>query len=110
MERLRLLRKQHNLTQQKLANILDITQQSIHKYEHDLTSPDLKTLKNMAVYFNTSVDYLLEVTDIPHKIEPVTETMLNDMELELVEGYRKITPFQKDLVQNVIREFVNGKS
>lgn len=109
MERLKLLRKQHHLTQQKLADILHVSQQSIHKYEHDITTPDLDTLKNMANYFNTSVDYLLNVTDIPHKIEPVTDTMLNDTELELLETYRNVSTSQKDLIQTIIYEFL-GKN
>uniref|UniRef100_UPI004056DD84 helix-turn-helix domain-containing protein n=1 Tax=Agathobacter sp. TaxID=2021311 RepID=UPI004056DD84 len=106
MERLKLLRKQRNLTQQQLADILHVSQQSIHKYEHDITSPDLETLKHMASYFDTSVDYLLNATDISHKIEPVTETMLNDTELEFIETYRSISASQKDVIQTVMQEFL----
>ena len=109
MERLKLLRKQHNLTQQQLADILHVSQQSIHKYEHDITTPDLDTLKNIANYFNTSVDYVLGVTDIPHKIEPVTNTMLNQAELELVETYRTVSTTQRDLLESLISEFVKAK-
>lgn len=109
MERLKLLRKQHNLTQQQLADILHVSQQSIHKYEHDITTPDLDTLKNMANYFNTSVDYILGVTDIPHKIEPVTNTMLNQAELELVETYRTVSTTQRDLLESLISEFLKAR-
>ena len=109
MERLKLLRKQNNLTQQQLADILHVSQQSIHKYEHDITTPDLDTLKNIANYFNTSVDYVLGVTDIPHKIEPVTNTMLNQAELELVETYRTVSTTQRDLLESLISEFVKAK-
>lgn len=48
MENLKVLRKQHNLSQQKLADILHISQQSVYKYENDITSPDLETLIKMA--------------------------------------------------------------
>ena len=111
MERLTLLRKQHQLTQKKLADILYVSQQSIHKYEHDITTPNLDTLKSMASHFHTSVDYLLNLTDIPHKIEPVSETMLNVEELELVNTYRNISDSQKRIIQATIYEFLgkNGK-
>ena len=109
MERLKILRKQHSLTQQQLADILHVSQQSIHKYEHDITTPDLDTLKNMANYFNTSVDYILGVTDIPHKIEPVTDTMLNDNELELLETYRNVSNSQKLLLQKLMEEFLKQR-
>lgn len=55
MENLRILRKQHNLSQQKLADILHISQQSVYKYENDITFPDIETLIRMADYFNTSL-------------------------------------------------------
>lgn len=106
MERVKYLRKQHHLTQQQLADILHVSQQSIHKYEHGITTPDLDTLRTMANYFNTSVDYILGVTDIPHKIEPVTDTMLNHAELELLETYRNVNSSQKELIQELIYEFL----
>ena len=109
MERLKFLRRHHHLTQQKLADILHVSQQSIHKYEHGITTPDLDTLKTMANYFNTSVDYLLGVTDIPHKIEPVTDTMLNHAELEFIETYRNINNSQKHLILEIMEEFLNSK-
>uniref|UniRef100_UPI004056E36B helix-turn-helix domain-containing protein n=1 Tax=Agathobacter sp. TaxID=2021311 RepID=UPI004056E36B len=109
MERLKLLRKENKLTQQKLADILHVSQQSIHKYEHGITTPDLETLKNMARRFNTSTDYLLDMTDVPHKIEPVTGTMLNDEELDFIESYRKIGLAQKELVRAIVQEFL-GKN
>lgn len=105
MERVKYLRKQHHLTQQQLADILHVSQQSIHKYEHGITTPDLDTLRTMANYFNTSVDYILGVTDIPNKIEPVTDTMLNQAELELLETYRNTSASQKALLQELIYEF-----
>lgn len=106
MKNLKELRKQHNLSQQKLADILHVSQQSVYKYENDITSPDIDTLIRMADYFNTSIDYLVEYTDIPHRIEPVKETMLNEDEIALVENYRKISSSQRRLVQAITEEYV----
>ena len=77
MENLKVLRKQHNLSQQKLADILHISQQSVYKYENDITSPDLETLIKMADFFNTSVDYIIGHTEIPHKIDPAVWKILS---------------------------------
>lgn len=106
MKNLKELRKQHNLSQQKLADILHVSQQSVYKYENGITSPDIETLIRMADYFNTSIDYLVEHTDIPHKIEPVKETMLNEDEASLVGCYRKLSSAQKKLVLAVAKEYV----
>lgn len=107
MKNLKQMRIDKQLSQQKLGEILHVSQQSIHKYENNITSPDIDTLKNMADYFNTSVDYLLELTEIPHKIEPVTDTMLNESETELVETYRKLNSSQKELIHKLSCEFVS---
>lgn len=109
MKNLRNLRKQHNLSQQKLADILHISQQSIYKYENDITSPDLDTLIKMADFFNTSVDYIIGNSNISHKIENITDTMLNDDELTLIQNYRFLAPSQKRILQLLCSEFTQTK-
>lgn len=106
MVNLKALRKQHNLSQQKLADMLHVSQQSIYKYENDITSPDIETLMRMADFFNTSVDYLIEYTNIPHKIEPVEDTMLNEEEVLLIKNYRKLSPNRRKLIRQITEEYV----
>lgn len=102
MIHLKQLRKQHKLSQQKLADILHISQQSIYKYENGITTPDLETLIRMADFFNTSIDYLIGYTDISHKIEPVKEEMLNSDEMSMIKVYRKLSSRHKEIIKIVI--------
>ena len=51
MKNLKKLRLERGLSQQKLADILHITQQSIYKYENGLAEPNIELLKNIADYF-----------------------------------------------------------
>jgi len=53
------LRKKRNLTQEKLAQKLNLTQTAISKWEKEIAFPDIMTLKKIADFFNVSVDYLL---------------------------------------------------
>jgi len=106
MKNLKKLRKEHNLSQQKLADILHVSQQSIYKYENNITSPDIETLILMADFFNTSIDYLVEHTDISHKIEPVEEVMLNEEEVSLIRNYRKLSTKQKQLLNEIAEEYI----
>lgn len=78
MENLKKLREKAGLSQQRLANQLELTQQSIHSYENNVYEPDIATLKLLADYFNTSIDYLIGNTEIQHKIEKVDEYELNE--------------------------------
>ena len=63
--RLKLLRKQKNISQLKLAMDLDLSQNSISRYETGEREADYATLIRFADYFNVSIDYLLERTDNP---------------------------------------------
>lgn len=102
MNRLKELRKEKELSQQKLADKLDIFQQSIHAYEKGLHEPDIATLKLLANFFETSVDYLIGNTDIRHKIESVQSFDLNTDEAMLVEKYRQLKTNARNSIMNMI--------
>ena len=55
MENLKKLRLERNLSQQKLAEVLGLTQQAIAKYENGKTQPDFDTLMALAEFFHTFV-------------------------------------------------------
>ena len=60
MERLKALRQERNISQQKLADAIGITQQAIYKYEHDLGQPAFYILIQLSKFFHVSIDYLIE--------------------------------------------------
>ncbi|MCQ2455681.1 MAG: helix-turn-helix domain-containing protein [Clostridia bacterium] len=63
--RLKMLRKQKNISQLKLALDLNTNQNTISRYETGEREPGLKELIKIADYFGVSTDYLLERTDNP---------------------------------------------
>ena len=67
--RLKELRKQHGISQLKLAMDLNMNQNSISRYESGTREADYATLIKFADYFKVSVDYLLERTDKPDFIK-----------------------------------------
>lgn len=94
------------LSQQKLADILHISQQSVYKYENNITSPDIETLKNMADFFETSIDYLVDYTDIPNRFEPTVTLSVNEEEQKLIHKYRRLTPKQRNLIQAILDSYL----
>lgn len=58
---LRALRQKKNVTQEALANHLGITPQSVGKWERGEGFPDITLLPNIALYFNVTIDELLNV-------------------------------------------------
>ncbi len=63
-EKLALLRKENHYTQEQLAELLQVSRQSISKWESDLAYPETDRLIKMGKLFSCSMDYLLndEVT------------------------------------------------
>ena len=53
------LRKQKGFTQEQLAEKLNVTNQSVSKWEKDINAPDITLLVELADLLETSVDYLL---------------------------------------------------
>lgn len=109
MKNLKLLRNQKGLSQQKLADILHISQQSVYKYENDITSPDIETLKNIADFFETSIDYIVGYTDLPHKIEPTIEVSLNKDEADLINKYKQLSPKRRAVLHSLIDSYNDNK-
>jgi len=58
-EQITFLRKQKGITQEELAQVLCVTNQSVSKWEAGICCPDIQLLPELAKYFNVSVDELL---------------------------------------------------
>ncbi|MDR1094639.1 MAG: helix-turn-helix domain-containing protein [Clostridiales bacterium] len=67
-ERLRELREDYEISQSKLADILNISQRAISYWERGEKEPDIDMIRRLAKYFRTSTDYLLGMTSV--KSEP----------------------------------------
>ena len=59
-EKLTNLRKSKNLSQEELAEKLNVSRQTISKWELDQTVPDTENLMNIATFFDTTVSELLD--------------------------------------------------
>lgn len=57
-EKIRLLRLQHKMTQEQLADRLGVSYQSVSRWENGVTYPDIEFLPAIAKHFSVSLDYL----------------------------------------------------
>lgn len=106
MNRLKDLRLKMGLSQQALADKLNVSQQTICKYENNTNEPNIDMLEAMADIFDVSVDYLIGFSSCAHKVEEVSETALNEDELAFLKKYRSINPSSRALVQQFMDEFL----
>lgn len=63
MNRLKELREDKDIIQKDIARILGITQTGYSKYEVETNDITTDVLKKLAKFYNTSIDYLLYLTD-----------------------------------------------
>ena len=66
-QRLKELRKENDLTQLQLANMLNYGYTAIANYENGRNQPRLNDIIKMANIFNVSVDYFVGNSDIKYK-------------------------------------------
>lgn len=67
--RIRDIREDNDYTQTQIAKLLNCTQQTYSRYENGEITIDIDSLAILAKFYNTSVDYLLGLTDVikPYK-------------------------------------------
>lgn len=66
-ERIVTLRKQKKLTQEKVGEMVNMSQRSVANWESGERLPSIQTLIELSDKFNVSVDYMLGCTDNPEK-------------------------------------------
>lgn len=98
MNNLRTIREKKNITQLRLSLEAGVAQETISGYELGKTTPSVETLCKMADFLNTSVDYLLERTDIQTPISQLTIEGLSANELEIIALYKKMGKEQRTKV------------
>ena len=63
MNRLRDLREDNDLTQQNLADLLNCSQTTYSRYESEELNIPVISLKKLAKFYDTSIDYLVCLTN-----------------------------------------------
>ena len=84
------LRKNNNLTQKDFCKSFKISQPTLSLWENEEREPDAKMIKQIANYFNVSIDYLMD------NEESITEN-------ELVKLERKLKKEDKERLITVIK-------
>ena len=107
-ERLKSLRKEQNLTQQKIAEKLNISRGSYAQWEAQRTQPSSKSLETLADFFNVSTDYLLGNTDNKNstKFEDDLEESLNTA--KAFSG-KPISEHDREVMREILTEMFKDK-
>ena len=78
------LRKEQGLTQEELAQSLDVSSQAVSKWENDVSCPDISLLPKLADTLHTTTDYILSgKTDEVRCVPPERRKDPNDLTLRI---------------------------
>ena len=88
MKNLKLLRKQHNLSQNAIRNIFHASQNTVSQWENGTRKPSYDIIQEIADYFDVSVDYLLgrqeQLPELNSKDKREIQEILDDTEQQLL--------------------------
>lgn len=112
-ERIRSLRKERNLTQEELCNLIDIKRSVFTKYELEQVVPGIDTLIKLGNFFEVSIDYLVGRTNIRYKNYAYEKDLINNfasllnelpVEQDTTELYSFLVNFSESLKQHSINK------
>ena len=98
------LRKKNGLSQEDLANKLEVSRQSVYKWETEDSVPEIAKIKSISKLFNISLDVLLDDAKDIDDMVPSTNTQNN-----IIRKYRRAFKSKKELDFNQA-EYDNGYS
>mgnify|MGYP004665085013 CR=1 FL=1 len=101
VKNLKKLRNQFGISQQQLADVIAVSQQSVNKYENHSVEPDIDTLIRMADYFHVTVDYLIGRSETERCEMPG----ITSGEVDLLNKIRKLKPVQKECILKIIESY-----
>lgn len=106
--KVKILRKEMNMTQTELADKLNIGKTTVSNYETNYSTPDNDMLLKLSSVFNVSVDYLLGNSDIknPYNTEENVESKNIDLWLSKTDGYKELPDEDKELIANIAKNLL----
>ena len=107
-QKLKNLRRDRGLSQGELSKVFSVAQQTVGKWESGLAYPNIDTLKQIAKYFNVSIDYLLDNDGANANTQPP----LNAEQAELIAEYDALNDEGRGLIRGMIGSLrlTHGKS
>ena len=102
--RIRELRKSHNMSQEALGAVINTTQQAVSKMEKDICFISTDLLISMAEYFNVTTDYILGLSDIKRDLSGQFR-MNQEMDqcYDIVLRYRNLSDINQKTLRCVLK-------
>lgn len=99
MNRIKELRKEKKLSQEKLAEELGVQKLTIWRWEHDSSAMTVRTVKKVADYFGVSASYLLNLPEPEKENNLVIDTTV--LKTKILKDIEKIDITELERLKNL---------
>lgn len=106
--RLRMLRKERNLTQKELGKAIHVSKVSISGYENGERTPDTDNLRRLADFFDVTTDYLLGKSDHPKLTEKEQREVYKETE-EIIDLMESLPEEKRRTALEIIKAYTKGE-
>ena len=110
MNRLLSLREEKGISQEQVAQLLNVTRQAYSRYERGERELGYSALQKLSQFFDVSVDYLLGFSELfyPDRLNTVASTIApissdyTETERQLIKEFRKLPADSRKLVLRMV--------
>lgn len=97
------LRKEKNITQEELAKVLNVTYQSVSRWENDLAYPDVELIPLIANYFGVTTDVLFgtDETTADYKRQEYLKLIEEQDNINCEEDFKRL----ENTLKSAIKDF-----
>ena len=105
--RIRDLREDADLTQEKLVNKLDMHKTTYTNYEQGKHTVPLDFAVTLSRFYNVSIDYIAGLTNIKHN---TSANNLSPFEMEIITKLRKLDDIDKGRILGTIDTIISDRN
>ncbi|HCH74486.1 MAG TPA: hypothetical protein DEV87_04820 [Clostridiales bacterium] len=99
MTNLTKLRKERNLTTREMSVIFQVSKSTYNNWETGKSEPSIEKIKQLALFFNVTTDYLLEFSP------SVNASIITEKELEIIKVYRLANEEGRNAIELTAKAF-----
>lgn len=101
-------------TQQELATFIGYSQRAVSKWINNQSEPTEQAIVDCSRFFGVTTDYLLGLEDeaCGRMVSSVAATapVISEEERELLDNFRRLSPYLKGVALDSVRAMVGGNS
>ena len=99
-ERIILIRKENGLSQDAFGAMINVSRQSISKWEANVSIPEVEKLIEISKKFNVSIEWLIGIKENRNNQNDLNEEQLNKIE-QIIQKHASMKP-KKDISNLII--------